>query len=175
MIPPELLLVIPVKLVERMPLPPLPSHPRRGRPRYYSERLFLKALIMRIVRHLHKVHELLTVLDEPTAEMQALRALLTEGGRYPTRRTWERRLKAVPAGLPTEIGCLGRYLVELIQPWCSHGRAVAIDRRFYAPMAVSGTRRTVPKAKCRILLSTPKPTGPSPVGTAGALAGSCTS
>jgi hypothetical protein len=33
----------------------------------------------------------------------------------------------VPAGLPTQIGCLGRYLVELIQPWRSHGRAVAID------------------------------------------------
>jgi hypothetical protein len=88
MIPPELLLVIPVKLVDRMPLPPLPSQPRRGRPCYYSDRHFVKALIIMIARHLHKVPELLTVLDEPTAEMQALCASLTEGGRYPTRRTW---------------------------------------------------------------------------------------
>ena len=80
-----------------------------------------------IVRHLHKVHELLAVLAEPTAEMQALRPLLTEDGRFPTRRTWERRLKAMPASLPAQIGCLGRYLVALIQPWLTYGRAVAID------------------------------------------------
>ena len=43
-----------------------------------------------LVRHLRKVYELLTVLAEPTAEMEMLRALLTEHGRYPTRRTWER-------------------------------------------------------------------------------------
>ena len=53
--------------------------------------------------------------------------MLTEKGRYPTRRTWERRLKAMPATLPAQIGCLGRYLVALIQPWATYGRAVAID------------------------------------------------
>ena len=63
-----------------------------GHPRVYSDRLFLKALIIMIVRHLHKVNELLSVLRQETAEMQALRALLTEQGRYPGRRTWERRL-----------------------------------------------------------------------------------
>jgi hypothetical protein len=93
----------------------------------YSDRLFLKALIIMMVRYLRKVHELLAVLAEPTAEMQALRVLLTEQGRYPTRRTWERRLKTMPATLPTQIGCLGRYLVALIQPWGAYGRAVAID------------------------------------------------
>jgi len=93
----------------------------------YSDRLFLKALIIMLVRHLRKVHELLTVLAEPTAEMQTLRALLTEKGRYPTRRTWERRLKAMPDTLPAQIGWLGRYLVALIQPWAVYGRAVAID------------------------------------------------
>jgi hypothetical protein len=87
----------------------------------------LKALVIMIVRHLHKVHELLTVLAEPTAEMQVLRLLLMEKGRYPTRRTWERRLKAIPATLPAQIGCLGRHLVTLLQPWATSGRAVAID------------------------------------------------
>jgi hypothetical protein len=42
--------------------------------------------------------------------MQALRALLSEQDRYPTRRTWERRLKTLPATLPAQIACLGRYL-----------------------------------------------------------------
>jgi len=125
MLPQEPLLVTLVKLVDRIPIPPPP--PKRGRPKFYPDRLFLKALTIMIVRHLHKVHELLSVLDQPTDEMQALRALLTERGRYPSRRTWERRLKAMPNTLPAQIGCLGRYLVALIQPWANCGRAVAID------------------------------------------------
>jgi hypothetical protein len=127
MITAEPLVVTLVKLVDSVPLPPAPAKRGRGRPQVYSDRLFLKALVIMIVQHLHKVHELLAVLDEPTAEMQALRTLLTEGGRYPTRRTWERRLKALPATLPAQIGCLGRHLVALIQPWLTYGRAVAID------------------------------------------------
>jgi hypothetical protein len=127
MITPEPLVVMLVKLVDGIPMPPAPGKRGRGRPRYYPERLFLKALIIMIVQHLHRVHELLSVLDEPTAEMQLLRSLLTEGGRYPSRRTWARRLKALPASLPAQIGCLGRYLVALIQPWLTCGRAVAID------------------------------------------------
>jgi hypothetical protein len=127
MITAESLLVTLVKLVDGIPVPPQPDKRPRGRPKVYSDRLFLKALIIMMVRHLRKVHELLTVLAEPTAEMQALRVLLTEQGRYPTRRTWERRLKALPATLPAQIGCLGRYLVALIQPWVAYGRAVALD------------------------------------------------
>ena len=122
------LLVELVKLVDRAPVPPPPAKRSRGRPRFYTDRLFLKALVIMIVRHLHNVHELLTVLEQPTAEMQALRALLTENGRYPARRTWERRLHDLPASLPAQIGCLGRYLVALIQPWAAGaGRAAAID------------------------------------------------
>lgn len=34
---------------------------------------------------------------------------------------------AIPETLPAQIGCLGRYLVELIQSWADIGRAVAID------------------------------------------------
>ena len=110
MIAQESLLVTLVKLVDRIPVPPPPQRRGRGRPKVYPDRLFLKALVIMIVRHLHKVHELLSVLEQPTAEMQALRAGLTIDGRHPTRRTWERRLKAIPATLPAQIGCLGRYL-----------------------------------------------------------------
>ena len=127
MIPQESLLVTLVKLVDRIPTPPPPPKRGRGRPKYYPDRLFLKALVIMIVRHLHKVHELLSVLDEPTAEMQALRGLMTVKGRYPSRRTWERRLKVLPDSLPTQIGCLGRYLVAMICPWTDCGRAVAAD------------------------------------------------
>lgn len=127
MIPQKSLLVTLVKLVESIPMPPSPAKQGRGRPKFYPDRLFLKALVIMIVRHLHKVHELLTVLAEPTAEMRQLRGLLMEAGRYPSRRTWERRLRAIPDTLPAQIGCLGRYLVALIQPWTTSGRAAAID------------------------------------------------
>lgn len=119
-------LVALVLLVDRIPLPPLEAR-RRGRPRVYSERLFLKALVIMIVRRLPKVHLLLAVLDQPTAEMRQLRALLTEDGQYPTRRTWERRLRAIPATLPAQLGCLGRYLVEVLDPWPEGSIAAAID------------------------------------------------
>lgn len=121
------LLVTLVKLVDLIPMPPPPVKRGRGRPKFYPDRLFLKSLVIMIVRHLHNVHELLSVLEQPTAEMQTLRALLTEKGRYPSRRTWERRLKGLPASLPAQIGCLGRYLVALIQPWATCGRAAAAD------------------------------------------------
>jgi plasmid stabilization system protein ParE len=127
MIAQDTLLVTLVKLVDQIPMPPSPPKRGRGHPKVYSDRLFLKALVIMIVRHLHKVHELLTVLEQPTPEMQTLRALLTENGRYPSRRTWERRLKAIPATLPAQIGCLGRALVALIDPWAHCGRAAAID------------------------------------------------
>lgn len=122
----ESLLITLVTLVDRIPIPPLPKR-GRGRPRTYPDQLFLKALVIMIVRHLHTVNELLSVLEQPTSEMQKLRSLLTVNGRYPKRRTWERRLKSLPETLPAQIGCFGRYLVELIQPWATCGRAVAID------------------------------------------------
>ncbi len=127
MIRQEPLLVILVRLVDRVPMPPPPRKRGRGRPRFYPDRLFLKALIIMILRRLHKVGELLSVLEQPTDEMQTLRTLLTEDGRYPTRRTWERRLKALPESLPAQIHCLGVHLLCLIAPWAQHGRAVAID------------------------------------------------
>src|SRR5687767_1475113 len=121
----EPLLVSLVKLVDRLPV--LPPQRRRGRPSFYPDHLFLKALVIMIVRHLHTPHELRSVLAQPTGEMQALRALLAVAGRSPSRWTWERRLKALPATLPAQIGCLGRYLVAVLLPWATCGRAVAID------------------------------------------------
>jgi hypothetical protein len=87
----------------------------------------LKALVIMLVRRLHTVHELLTVLDQPTLEMQLLRMQLTVQGTFPARRTWERRLKALPDKLPAQISCLGHHLVALIQPYATCGRAAAID------------------------------------------------
>jgi len=126
MIAPDTLLVLLVQLVDRLPSPPSPRR-GRGRPPVYSSRLFLKALVVMLVRHIHTVSGLLSVLEQPTPEMQRLRTLLQEGDRWPTRRTWERRLQGLPATLPAQIGCLGRHLLALIQPWGDDGKAVAVD------------------------------------------------
>jgi hypothetical protein len=112
-----------LRLVDRMPTPP--TAPRRGRPAVYSQRLFLKALVVMIVRRLPTVHALLAALDQP--EMAEVRARLSEDGRYPTRRTWERRLRTLPATLPTQIAGLGEHRVAQLKPWAVHGRAAAID------------------------------------------------
>jgi Transposase DDE domain len=70
-----------------------------------------------LVRQLHRPGELLAVLDEATPEMLQVRALLSEGGCAPCRRTWERRLGRLPETLPAQIGCLSHCLVEHLQPW----------------------------------------------------------
>jgi hypothetical protein len=90
----------------------------------------VKALVIMILRRLPRVGELLAVVEEPTPEMRMVRELLilSEEGRFPTRRTFQRRLiKALPESLPEHIGCLGRYLVEVLKPWESRGRAVALE------------------------------------------------
>ena len=128
MIAQEPVLVTLVRLVDRLPVPPAPPQRGRGRPKTYPDQLFLKVLVLMFVRHLHTVHERLAVLAQPTAEMVQLRGLLTlPDGRYPTRRTWERRLAALPATLPAQIACLGRQLVATLRPWDTCGRAAAID------------------------------------------------
>jgi len=120
------LLIRLVALVDRIPLPPPP--PRgRGHPPVYSDRLFLKALVVMVLKRLPTVHALLAVLAQPTPEMRQLRLLLTEGGRFPARRTWERRLAAAPAARPAQIACLGRHLLARLDPWRDCGRAVAVD------------------------------------------------
>jgi hypothetical protein len=127
MIAPGSRLVLLLRLIDRIPMPAPPGCRPRGRPQQYSDRLFLKALVVMIVRHLHRPGELLAVLDEPTPEMLQVRALLSETGRWPCRRTWERRLARLPETLPAQIGCLGSCLIQQLRPWADCGRAVAID------------------------------------------------
>ena len=126
MVPPISPLVMLVDLVEQIPRPPA-SPRRRGHPPAYSDRLFVKALVVMIVRGVPTVGGLLAMLEQPTPEMQALRPRLTEGDRFPSRRTWERRLNALPPTLPARIGWLGRELVARLRPWETCGRAGAID------------------------------------------------
>ncbi len=126
MVPGRSNLVTLVELVDRLALP-APAPAGRGRPKVYSDRLFLKALVIMIVKRLATVPLLLAVLEQPTAEMQQLQALLREQDRYPSRRTFERRLAAIPETLPAQIACLGHYLLELMQPFETCGQAGAID------------------------------------------------
>jgi hypothetical protein len=116
-----------VALVDRIPRPPGLKKRGRGRPSVYSDGLFLKVLVIMIIRHLHTVHELLCVLDQENPEIKRLRKMLYEHGRFPSRRTFERRLRALPERLPAQIGALGRHLVALIFPYQRCGRAAAID------------------------------------------------
>jgi hypothetical protein len=85
MIAQETVLVQPIRLVDRVPTPPPPARRYPGRPMFYSDRLFLKALLIMIVRRLHKVGELLAVLEEPTPQMQTARSVLSEKRRFPSR------------------------------------------------------------------------------------------
>lgn len=110
---------------------PAPA-PKRGRPVVYSEALIVKALVVMLVRHLQSPYALDAYLAMETAAVQQIRPYLSlPDGRLPTRRTWERRLGALPERLPTLIACLGRQLLLLLHPWqqgeqeCGH--AVAID------------------------------------------------
>ena len=122
------LLVTFVMLVDRIPMPAPPKKRGRGRPKVYPDRLIVKALIIMVVRRLYSAYSLLAFLEQDTALTHELRTLLTdEKGRFPSRRTWERRLAALPDSLPGLIGALGRYLVRLIQPWTRLGRAAALD------------------------------------------------
>lgn len=123
----ESLLVTLLRQVDRLPTPVEPVQRGRGRPNVYGDRVFIKALLVMIVRHYSNVYEFSMALQQPTREMLELRDLLSVNGHFPARRTWERRLKAIPATLPDQIGCLGRHLVEQMGLWETAGRAVAFD------------------------------------------------
>jgi hypothetical protein len=173
MITQDSVLVQLMRLIDRIPSLP-PRRPPRGRPKFYPEKLFLKALVIMIVRRLHRVGELLAVLDEPTPEMRMVRELLREEGRFPSRRTFERRLKALPESLPEQIGCLGRHLAELLKPWAHSGRAVALDS---TPLRAKGgvwhkkdkEAGVVPHSS----IEESKQIGPRVAGMDGFLGGSC--
>jgi hypothetical protein len=121
------LLVSLVVLVDRLPGLPAPRKRARGRPTTYSEQLILKALVIMIIRRLYTAYALLTFLNQDDPLPRQLRPRLYEQGRFPSRRTWERRLAALPLSLPGMIGCVGRHLVTQVRPWARYGRAVACD------------------------------------------------
>jgi hypothetical protein len=119
-------LVTLVKAVDRLPMAdPVPRG--RGHPKVYSDRLILKAVVVMIVKRLPTPHLLVAVLHEPTAEMAELRMLLSEHGRFPCRRTWERRLAQLPDTLPAQIAWFGKHLAALIEPWQDGSPIAAID------------------------------------------------
>ena len=115
-----------LSLVEGIPLAPTPR--RRGHPDVYSDRLILKALVVMLVRRVWTAHGLLAILAEPAPQMARLRAHLTDAqGRFPSRRTWERRLERLAGCLPLLLALLGAWLLERLAPWPHGGRAAAID------------------------------------------------
>ena len=114
-----------VALVDTISLP-APAR-RRGRPAVYPDRLFLKAVVVMVLKRLPTVHALLAVLAEDTPEMAQVRALLAPDGAWPSRRTWERRLGALAAALPAQVAWLGEDLLARLDPFRAHGRAVAVD------------------------------------------------
>jgi hypothetical protein len=61
----------------------------------------MKALVVMIVKRLHKVGEPLAVLEEDNPQMREVPQLLSEGGCFPSKRTFERRLRRLcPRGYP---------------------------------------------------------------------------
>jgi hypothetical protein len=118
-------LVTLVQWLDRLPPAEAENAKRgRGRPCVYDNRLFIKALVISIVRQIRTVKALRDVLEEPTPEMRWLKAHFTDAqGRFPARRTWERRLKALPENLPAQIVLLGHFLLALIQPFASRQTA----------------------------------------------------
>jgi hypothetical protein len=127
MISGESILVSLVRLVDSLPFPPPPSHRPRGRQPTYSERLSVKAVVMMIIRRLYTAWALVAFLQQDDPVVAQLRPLLTEHGRFPTRRTWERRLAGWPATLPSLMGRLGRHLGGLLNPWAPQGHGTACD------------------------------------------------
>ncbi len=94
------ILVSLVCLVDSLPFPLPPARHQRGRPQTYSEQLLVKALLVMIIRRLYTAWALLAFLHQADPVVAQLRPLLTEHGQFPSRRTWERRLAALPPTLP---------------------------------------------------------------------------
>jgi hypothetical protein len=133
----------------------------------------LKALVSMIIRRLYSAHSLLAFLNQKTELSMVLHALLTENGRFPDRRTWERRLAKLPASLPGLIGCFGRYLVAELQLWDQDGRAAAVES---TPLRAKGGVWHQKDRAAGIVPTPrliPKPIGPSRAIMAGGMAGNC--
>lgn len=128
MIQQESSLVTLLSLVDRLPEEAFGGRPRgKGYGQVYSERVFVKVALVMLVQHWSKVQECYEALQQPEAAMERLRGELSERGRFPSRRTFNRRVKVVGERLPKLIGWMGRMLVEQMQLWEQSGRAVALD------------------------------------------------
>ncbi len=55
MVAQETLLIILVKLVDSIPMSPPPTKRPRGHPKVYADGLFLKALVIMLIRQVHSV------------------------------------------------------------------------------------------------------------------------
>src|SRR5512144_2605357 len=94
------LLVSLIKMIDRIPMPPSPPKRGRGRPVTYPDRLLLKALVIMLIRRLYTAWALLRLLDQAEPLGQQWRGLLSDHGRFPSRRTWAGRLQRLPRTLP---------------------------------------------------------------------------
>jgi hypothetical protein len=122
-------------LVEPSPTPPPPAKRQRGRQETSSDKLCVKALSGMIMRRLSTASALRHCLAQAEPVARRIRPLLTEHGRLPTRRPWERRWVTRPARRPALLGCLGRHLGALLPPWAAQGHAVAVAR---TPLRANG-------------------------------------
>jgi hypothetical protein len=120
-------LVTLVQRLEAWPWPSAPAQRARGRPQTAAERLLVKALVIMMTRRLATAYAWLPFRTQAELAAQQRRPLVPAHGRLPTRRTWERRLAALPPPLPGLLGGCGRHLVPGLSPWGSHGRAAAIE------------------------------------------------
>jgi hypothetical protein len=86
-------------LIDLILIPPKPEQQKRGHTKTCPDQLFLKALVIMIVRQVHTPSGLLAILAQATQEMQILllrQKLSLADGRFPCRRTWERRPTSIP-------------------------------------------------------------------------------
>jgi Transposase DDE domain len=117
-----------VRLVDK--IPPLTDDsppPHRGRDNYYPDRLFLKGAVIMQLKQVHRVNGLLAILNQQSCEMQMLRAELSHEQRFPSRRTWERRIAELAEVLEQEVANLGCYLLAKLDLWAASGRGLAMD------------------------------------------------
>src|SRR5215510_14827206 len=70
-------------LVEQLPVPP-PAKRQRGRQATYSDKLFVKALIVMLIRRLYTAYALLHFLEQDDPVALQIRPLLMEHGPIPT-------------------------------------------------------------------------------------------
>src|SRR5262249_61161936 len=93
-------LVTLVRLVDRLPWPADPATPSRGRPKTYSDRLIVKALVVMIIRRLYTAYAFLAFLDQVDPLPQHLFPILSEQVTFPTRVTYVLRLATLREALP---------------------------------------------------------------------------